>query len=191
MPMPQERRYSYADMLEWDEDVRYELYDGVPVALAAPAMIHQEIAGEIYTQLRSYLDGKKCRAYFAPVDVRLFEGADDSPEDVDIVVQPDLLVVCDPSKIDRRGVRGAPDLVVEILSDSSLRIDRLIKLGLYQRAGVKEYWIVDPDMQLVLVYALQDGTYQAAEPYNIQARVPVGVLDGCEIDLSVVFPAGK
>ena len=118
-PLPAEKRYTYADLLDWDSSVRYELYDSQPVALASPSDVHQEVSGELFVQLHDYLRGKRCKVYSAPFDVRPFEGQEDRPEDVDTVVQPDLLVVCDPEKVDRRGVHGTPDLVVEILSESS------------------------------------------------------------------------
>lgn len=187
-PMPQEQHYTYADLLEWDDDVRYELYSGIPMALASPSDIHQRISGEIYLQLGNYLRGKKCRAYYAPLDVRLFEEDGDHPKDVDTVVQPDLMVVCDQNKVDRHGVHGAPDLVIEIISNSSRRLDRLTKLNLYQRAGVREYWIVDPDAYVVSVYTLKDGVYRTAAAYGADSSIRVGVLDDCTIDLSMVFP---
>lgn len=187
-PMPQEQHYTYADLLEWDDDVRYELYSGIPMALASPSDIHQRISGEIYLQLGNYLRGKKCRAYYAPLDVRLFEEDGSRPEDVDTVVQPDLMVVCDQNKVDRHGIHGAPDLVIEIISNSSRRLDRLTKLNLYQRAGVREYWIVDPDACVVSVYTLKDSVYRAAAAYGADSSVRVGVLDDCTIDLSTVFP---
>ena len=187
-PLPQEQHYTFADLLEWDEDIRYELYSGIPMALASPTDIHQSILGELYLQLGNYLKGKKCKAYFAPFDVRLFEKKEDCPENVDTVVQPDLMVVCDPGKVDRHGIHGAPDLVIEIISNSSRRLDRLTKLNLYQRAGVREYWIVDPDTCVVFVYTLKDGVYRAAAAYGSGSSVPVGILDDCTIDLSTVFP---
>jgi len=187
-PLPQEQRYTYADVLEWDDDVRYELYSGVPVALASPSDVHQKISVALSAQLYNYLVGKKCDVFTAPFDVRLFEKADDRPEDVDMVLQPDLMIVCDQSKVDRHGVHGAPDLVIEILSNSSRRLDRLTKLNLYQRAGVQEYWIVDPTIRIVSVYTLKDGAYQTAAVYGADSSVPVGVLDNCTVDLSMVFP---
>ena len=186
-PLAQELRYTYADLLEWDEDIRYELYDGIPMAMASPTRAHQEIAGELYLQFGNYLRGKKCRAYFAPFDVRLFEREGDRPENVHDVVQPDLMVICDRNKVDRRGVRGAPDLVIEILSDSTRRLDKLIKFDRYQRAGVQEYWIVDPRDRTVLVHVLKDGVYQT-DTYSEGSTIPVSVLEGCTIDLSTVFP---
>lgn len=188
MALPQECRYTYEDLLEWEDGIRYELYDGVPVAMSSPSDVHQEISVALSAQLYNYLRGKKCRVYYAPFDVRLFERTGDRPENVDTVVQPDLMVVCDRNKVDRHGVRGAPDLVIEILSDSTRRLDRLTKLKLYQEAGVREYWIVDPVSRTVAVYTLEEGAYHGAEAYSSDAVVPVGVLEDCQIDLSAVFP---
>lgn len=185
--LPQEYQYTYADLLEWDDGVRYELYSGIPMALASPSDRHQVISGELFAQLHAYLRGKPCRAYYAPLDVRLFEKEGDRPEDVDVVLQPDLMVVCDQNKVDRHGVHGAPDLVIEIISASSRRLDRLTKLNLYQGAGVREYWIVDPVSRTVSVYVRKNGAYQAPVMYGSGVSVPVSVLDGCQIDLSTVF----
>ena len=186
-PLPQERWYSYADLLAWDEDIRYELYDGLPMAMASPTDVHQEISGELHWQLENYLRGKPCRVYYSPLDVRLFERDGDRPEDVYTVVQPDLMVVCDRGKVDRHGVHGAPDLVIEILSESTRRLDRLIKFDLYQRAGVREYWIVDPVSKSVQVFVLEDGRYSAKDFGSAEEKVRVNVLEDCEIDLSQVF----
>jgi len=186
-PLPQEKRYTYADLLAWNDGTRYELYDGQPVALASPSDTHQRISMALSVQLGSYLMEKKCSVFAAPFDVRLFEEADDHPEDVDMVLQPDLMIVCDQSKVDQHGVHGAPDFVIEILSSGTARYDRLVKFNLYQRAGVREYWIVDPAARMVSVYTLTDGQYRAAA-YGADSSVPVGVLDDCTIDLSTVFP---
>ena len=186
-PLPQEQRYSYADLLAWDDNTRYELYSGQPVALASPTDIHQTICMEISRQLANYLVGKRCKVFSAPFDVRPFEEHGDSPEDVNTVLQPDIMVVCDSDKIDRRGVHGAPDLIIEILSPSSARYDKLVKFNLYQRAGVREYWIVDASSKSVQVFTLKDGYYRAAA-YGADSSVRVGILDDCTIDLSTVFP---
>ena len=188
--LPQEQRYSYADLLTWDDNVRYELYDGHPVALASPSDIHQESLSALHYQFYDYLKGKQCKVYLAPFDVRLFEEHGDSPEDVDTVLQPDLTVVCDKSKVDRHGIHGAPDLVIEILSQLSVRYDRVVKFSLYQRAGVQEYWIVDPVTRTVCVHTLEDNAYHAATVYSSDLSVPVGILDNCNIDLSTVFGEG-
>ena len=187
MALPQERRYTYADLLSWDDDTRYELYDGVPVALASPSFEHQVISGEIYRQLANYALGKPCNVVAAPIDVRLFEQDGDAPEDVDIVVQPDLLAVCDKNKIDRRGVHGAPDLVIEILSDTTRRNDQLVKYRWYQKAGVREYWIVDPVERIVLIHTLEDGQYSSPNAYGAASTAPVGITEDGTVDLSLVF----
>lgn len=186
-PLPQEKRYSYADLLSWNDSTRYELYDGQPVALASPSDVHQRILGEFYLQFGSYLKGKKCKAYLSPFDVRLFETQETGPENVDTVVQPDLMVICDQSKVDRRGIHGAPDLVIEILSPATAHYDKLVKFNLYQMAGVKEYWLADPVTRTVCVYTLEDGSYHAATVYSADLSVPVGILDDCRIELSEVF----
>ena len=185
--LPQEQRYTYEDLLNWDDGIRYELYDGQPVALASPSDVHQEISMELATQFHTYLKGKRCKVYAAPFDVRLFEASGDGPEEVEYVLQPDLTVVCDPEKVDPRGVHGAPDLVVEILSPSTAQFDKLWKFNLYQKAGVREYWIVDPKDRMVSVFTLADGKYCAAA-YGADASVPVSVLEGCVIEMSAVFP---
>ena len=189
MPLPQYAKYSYADLLAWPDDVRYELYDGFPVALASPSRRHQDISGELFGQLRDFLKGKPCRVYAAPLDVRPFESAADRPDDVHIVLQPDLIVVCDHDKLDDRGVRGAPDLIIEIMSEGTQLYDRQIKRGLYENAGVREYWLVDPARQTVQVCELSFGKYQVSNTYEASASVPVRVLPGCVIDLQAVFEA--
>lgn len=186
--MPQENRYTFADLLQWDDNVRYELYSGVPVALASPSDAHQDISREIYFQLKSYSRGKQCKAYYAPFDVRLFEEDGESPEDVDFVLQPDLMVVCDRNKVDRHGIHRAPDLVVEVLSPATARYDKIIKLSLYQRAGVPEYWIADPVSRSASVYTLKNGVHQSPTVCGSDASIPVGALDACQVDLSTVFP---
>ena len=188
MALPREERYTYADYLEWDEKERVELIDGAPLMMAPPSRKHQEISGEIYRQLANLLRGKGCRVYAAPFGVRLFERAEDGPEDVDTVVEPDIAVICDPAKLDKYGCRGAPDMVVEILSPSTQRQDRFTKFSLYQRAGVREYWIVDPENKFVQSFWLEDGRYAVKEFGAAGDKMRVNVLEDCVIDLSEVFP---
>ena len=185
----QEPRYTYADLLDWPEDVRYELYNGFPVALASPSRRHQEISGALFLQLGNFLNGKPCRVYAAPLDVRPFASNADAPSEVRTVLQPDLMVVCDRDKLDDRGIRGAPDLVVEITSKNTKLYDRKIKMSLYESAGVREYWLIDPDNKTLEIYTLQDGSYQSGREYAATAKAPVGVLPGCVIDLQAVFAA--
>lgn len=188
MPMPQENRYTYADLMTWDEGERWELIDGYPMMMSSPAPRHSDVSGEIYRQIANYLLGKKCKAYHSNVDVRLFEAEGDRPEDVTTVVIPDVMIVCDLSKLDRVGYKGAPDMVVEVLSPSSLRHDRITKFNLYLRAGVREYWLVDPDNKSVQVFLLEDGRYIAKDLGAGKDKIKVNILDDCTIDLSLVFP---
>lgn len=189
MAFPAEKtRYTLADCLTWDENERIEIIEGKAFMMAAPSRIHQKISGELFRQLANYLEGKKCEVSPAPFGVRLFEQDGDRPEDVDTVVEPDISVICDRSKLDKYGCKGAPDLIAEILSPSSLRHDRLVKLNLYQRAGVLEYWIVDPENRSVMVF-LPDGSgsLRLHEDYGREDLAKVNVLDGCFIELNKVF----
>ena len=188
MPLPKENRYTLADALTWDEQEHIELIEGTPVMMAPPSRIHQEVAAELTRQIGNYLDGKKCRVYPAPFAVRLFEKDGDRPEDVDTLVEPDLSVVCDPGKLDDMGCKGAPDLIIEILSPSTQRHDRLTKYNLYERAGVTEYWIVSPEERTVQVSLLSGGRYRMAELYTSQDIAKVHVLEGCFVELAKVFP---
>ena len=176
-----EKRYTYADYLQWPDDTRYELIDGEVFRLApTPLIEHQEVAGEVYCQLRNQLDGKPCRPYIAPVDVRL-PRKDEADAAIDTVVQPDVLVVCDPSKIDRRGVRGAPDWLLEVLSPSTAAHDQIAKLRTYERAGVREYWLVHPGDRTLTVYVLETGQYGRPDIYELKDATPIGVLPGVAI----------
>ncbi len=189
MALPAEKaRYTFADVLTWDENERAEIIDGEPVMMAPPSRAHQEISGELFRQLANFLEGKKCRVYAAPFAVRLFEKDGEVPEDVDTMVEPDISIVCDRDKLDKHGCKGAPDMVVEILSPSTQRHDRLVKLDLYQRAGVREYWIVDPDSSTVQVFLQNGNSLQLHEVYDQEGVAKVKVLDGCFIELSKVFP---
>ena len=190
MALPAEKtHFTYSDYLEWDGPERFELIEGVPYLMASPSDVHQEIVVELSRQLANFLFGKKCRLFTAPFDVRLFERNGESPDDVDTIVQPDLLVVCDSTKIDRKGVHGAPDLVIEVLSPGTARHDRLIKLNQYQAAGVREYWLVSPEEQTVQVSLLDGGILRPTEVYNRDGIAKVITLDGCFIELEKVFRA--
>lgn len=189
MALPAEkRRYTFADALEWEEGEQAEIIDGEVLLFSTPSSRHQDISVELTRQFANYLEGKQCKVYHAPFGVRLFEQDGDTPEDVDTVVQPDLSVVCDRGKIDKYGCKGAPDMVLEILSPSTQRHDRLVKLNLYQRAGVREYWIVNPEDQTVQVMLLdKSGVLQLHEVYGREDVAKVNVLEGCFIELSKVF----
>lgn len=184
MQLQKDRKYTYADYATWDDEYRYELIDGTPYLMSpAPTPLHQEISAGFLAQLWTYLKGKTCKVYAAPFDVRLHADEED-----DTVVQPDLSVICDPQKIDDKGCKGAPDMVIEILSPSTFRHDQATKFNLYREAGVREYWVVSPEGRSVQVYLLQEGEY-VARAFTDADAVSVGVLDGCTINLSEVFPA--
>lgn len=190
MALPAEKtRYTFADVLSWDEEERIEIIDGEAFMMATPSRIHQEISGELFRQLANFLEGKQCRVYPAPFGVRLFARDGDGPEDVDTLVEPDISVVCDRSKLDQHGCKGAPEMVIEILSPSTLRHDRLVKLNLYDQAGVLEYWIVDPQNRAVQVFRRDGGAaLRICEEYGHTQVAKVSVLDGCFLELSKVFP---
>jgi Uma2 family endonuclease len=183
MPLTKENeRYTYADYSTWNDGGRWELIDGIAYAMApAPGSGHQGISVRLSWQLQSFLNGKPCRLFTAPFDVRL-----NATDEDDTVVLPDLSVICDRNKIDDKGCKGAPDLVIEILSPSSARMDKLLKYNKYQQAGVREYWIIDPDTATVQVSILENGRYYTTV-YGEEDAAPVAVLPGCEIILKDVF----
>jgi Uma2 family endonuclease len=186
MALPQVKEgvhYTYADYLEWDEDFRAELFDGKLVVKDHPLTIHQQVCGGFLFQIASFLKGKKCKVYPGPFGVRLFPKEDRSD---DTVFEPDIVVICDQEKLDERGCNGPPDLVIEILSPSTASYDCIYKLRKYEKARVREYWIVAPETKAVVVYVLEDGRY-AVTGYEEPEKVPVSVLEGCVIDLQAVF----
>ncbi len=173
--------YCYRDYLTWPDDGRYELIDGVAYAMApAPDLPHQDIVGEVYFQLRQALKGKPCRAFIAPLDVRLPKH-NEVDEHIDTVVQPDVLVVCDADKLDRRGVRGAPDWILEVLSPFTAGHDQIKKRQLYERHGVKEYWLVHPVDRVLTIYRLVNNEFGKPELYELQGGTPIAVLDNLMI----------
>lgn len=188
MALPAEQtRYTFADVLSWEENDRVELIDGEAYMMAPPSRIHQKISGEIFRQLANFLIGKNCEVYPAPFGVRLFEKDGDRPKDVDTIVEPDISVICDKNKLDKYGCKGAPDLIIEILSPSTQRHDRFVKLNLYLWAGVREYWIVEPETRTVQVYMLENGILHPSAFYGPGDIAKVNVLEGCFIELCKVF----
>ena len=180
--------YTYGDYSKWPDGERWELIDGVPYNMSpAPSRSHQKILGEFFKQIAVYLTGKTCEVYIAPFDVLLPRG-DEIDEQIDTVVQPDLVVVCDRKKLDERGCKGAPDLVVEVLSPGTAGKDMKTKLFLYERVGVKEYWIADPSNKTVQVYQLETGgRFGRPDIYTDNDQVQTGLFSDLEINLSSVF----
>lgn len=193
MEQPIEKEYyTFADCLTWNESDRIEIIYGEAYMMSPPMRIHQDVLVELLSQIRTFLKNKPCKVYPAPFGVRLFEESGDKPEDVDTIVEPDITVVCDHKKLDDYGCKGAPDFIIEILSPSNKRHDKITKLNLYERAGVREYWIVDPQDQTVVVYLLnENNSLKATELYTAKDIAKVTVLNGCEIDLSKVFPKSE
>jgi len=183
-----ESEYTYEDYLNWPNDERWELINGIAYDMApAPSRTHQKISRELLTIFNTFLSGKKCEVYNAPFDVRLPE-SNESDNEIITVVQPDILVVCDKSKLDDKGCRGVPDLIIEILSPSTIHKDMREKFFLYERVKVKEYWIVHPEDKTVMVFMLeQDAKYRKPDIYFDEDKIRVGILDGFEVDLKSVF----
>ncbi|WP_018132221.1 Uma2 family endonuclease [Effusibacillus pohliae] len=178
---------NYAEYLQTGEGERWEIIGGVPYNMTpAPSTEHQRIVGRLHTEFSVYLRGKKCESFVAPFDVRLF-GDGKTDHEIENVVQPDLVIVCDPTKLDDRGCNGTPDLVVEVLSPATARKDRNQKLKLYRKAGVKEYWIVDPFHKTVEVYQFERNVFAEPETYGEHERVKVGIFEDLEINLEDIF----
>lgn len=182
--------YSYADYLRWHVQERLELIKGSIFKMApAPMRYHQELSGALFGEFRAYLKGKTCRVFHAPFDVRLPKNAAERRDDqIETVVQPDLVVVCDRSKLDRRGCLGAPDLVIEILSPSTAAKDVKDKFALYQETGVREYWIVHPEEAIVEVFRLNEqGKYVLEKIATRTDSVTVGIFEDFTLDLREIF----
>jgi Uma2 family endonuclease len=175
------QRYTYADYCTWPEDARYELIDGVAYLMApAPSVDHQTAVFEIGRQVANSLEGHPCRVLVAPLDVLLPRPAQGEAE-TETVVQPDVLVVCDPAKVGPKGIRGAPDWVLEVLSPASAGHDQTVKLAAYERAGVPEYWLVHPMDRVLTIYRLEGAAYGRPQVAELVGKTPVGVLPGIEV----------
>jgi len=186
-------RYSYADYLSWTDDKMRELLNGIVYTFAAPFRNHAEFTSGFLIKAGSFIQRKKgkCKIYTAPFDVRLPLNGRTEDDKIYNVVQPDICVVCDSSKLDERGCIGAPDLIVEVISPSTAKKDLYEKFNLYEDAGVREYWVVYPKDKAVTVFILQeDGKYDSGTTYQIideKVRVPVHTLKGLIIDLDELF----
>ena len=172
------KEYTVADWETLPEQPRYELIDGVLYMQARPSVNHQTVSREIMRQLSNYLLGKKCQA-LAETSLRL-------KKKENTVFIPDISVVCDPTKITENYIIGAPDLIIEILSPSTARNDRILKLNRYRKAEVREYWIVDPVHHTVEVFYWEE-TQQPGQYYRTDT-IKVAVLEDCVVDLTLVFP---
>ena len=174
-----DRLYTVEDYHSWDEDFRAELYEGTLIVLERPTPRHQSILMEISGQLWQFLKGKTCKLYPAPFAVQPFDNEQ-------TLFEPDITVVCDKTKIIGRTHIGGPDFIVEILSPSTARRDKKLKYYKYEKAGVREYWIVDPERNLLEANRLVNNKY-ILTIYDETDKAPVSVLDGFEIDLADVL----
>ena len=166
----------------------WELIEGVPYNMTpAPSIEHQRISGEFFRQISNFLFDKDCEVFSAPFDVRLPEG-DEGDDEIITVVQPDISVICETGKLDNRGCRGTPDFIIEIISPATAGKDQIQKVALYEKHGVKEYWLVHPGDRLITV-RLRDneGRYGIPQIREAKGVLAVQTLPGLEIDLDAVF----
>ena len=185
------KRYTYAEYLTWMDDARRELFDGfIKLMTPAPSSRHQELSTNLVSICWNFLRNKPCKIYHAPSDVRFPNNAKSQDDrQVYTVLQPDLYIVCDLSKIDARGCLGAPDLVIEIISPKNSKRDLKDKFEIYQEYGVREYWIVSPNDETVNVFVLdQSGKFQFVGIYAEDDKIPVNIFNGdLKVDLTEVF----
>ena len=182
------KRYTYADYLTWFDDKRRELIDGFINFMTGPLRKHQKASGILFNRIFNLLKNKKCEIYSAPFDVRLPINGETKDGKIYNVVQPDLVVVCDPNKLDEKGCLGAPDLIVEILSPSTSKKDLKDKYQLYEKSGVKEYWVAYPDHKHINIFILnKKNKYELKGMYFEGDKISPSMFPELEIDISEVF----
>ena len=191
------KRYSYADYLTWTDNKMREIIDGIVYAFSSPTRKHATAVRTLIVRAFNFIEKRKkkrkakCEIYTAPFDVRLPVNGETDDDKIYNVLLPDICVICDPSKLEKGGCLGAPDLVVEVLSPSTKNMDLNRKFKLYERAGVKEYWVVDPINDAVTAFILQeDGKYDEGTLYETcrgATHVPVKMLEGLVIELKELF----
>lgn len=188
MPLPDGRKkYTYADYLTWPEEQRYEIIDGVPYMQAAPTWQHQLICMELSRQFANFLQDKSCMVFTAPFDLRIPE-EDEKDEETINVLQPDIVVICEKEGLKGTGYYGIPTLIIEISSPSTAKQDKVFKFNKYEKAGVKEYWIVEPEGKFLSAFTLQDNKrYGRPETYTEEDKIKVSVLPGLVVNLAPVF----
>jgi Uma2 family endonuclease len=185
--LEENRHFTYADYLEWEGPERYQLINGEAFMMSSPTVEHQAISGELFRQFANFLHGKPCRVFAAPLDVRPFPQEDLGD---DTVVQPDILVVCDSSKLGKGSVNGPPDLVIEIVSPSNTLQELFAKFQVYLNAGVREYWMIEPEQKTVQVHVLENGHY-ISSICTKDAVIPVTILPPLSIDLKTIWGEGS
>lgn len=179
--LAQANNYTEDDYYNLPKDARAELIDGQFYDMSAPSRKHQEISAELLTAIRQYIKSKggSCKAYAAPFAVKPFEN------DATTIVEPDISVICDYDKLTDRGCTGAPDWIIEIISPGNPEHDYIYKLQLYATAGVREYWIVDPQKERIFVYRLEKTEFEV-EAYSFHDIVKANIYDDLRIDFSEI-----
>jgi Uma2 family endonuclease len=177
--------FTFANYMSWPETERWQLLDGVAYAMAPPNWAHQSVVFELARQLGNALHGKRCQARSAPVGVRLPK-RHEADDEVRTVFEPDILVVCDPSKIDAKGVRGAPDVIIEVLSPSTASFDQINKRIAYEQAGVRELWLVDVANGLLTIYRHNDVQFDPPDIVRATGLVTLQALESLSLDLNFI-----
>jgi len=185
------QHYSYADYRTWLDDKVREIINGIVRLMPyAATRTHAKVSSNIFYGLMMHIKKRrgKCEVYHAPFDVRLFKNGETADDKIDTVVQPDICVICDLSKLDERGCLGAPDLVVEIQSPSTAKYDLTDKFLAYETSGVREYWVVFPKTNSIKIFHLQEnGKFDKEEVFTLENTIHSKVLEGFELDLKEVF----
>jgi Uma2 family endonuclease len=185
------KTYTYADYLTWQFEQAVELIKGKIAKMSAPSRRHQKISWRLSGKFYEYFKNNPCEAYTAPFDVRLSNKAKSAKANKDIftVVQPDICVICDKSKLDDAGCLGAPDLIVEILSPGNSTKEMKIKKELYAESGVQEYWIVDPERETLTRFMLQteDESYGLAQIFTNVETMTGNIFPDMELNLKALF----
>jgi len=181
------KKHTYADYITWPENERWEIFDGVPYMQSAPKWQHQSISSELHRQISNYLIGKPCRVFASPFDLCLAEYTENDDE-ISNIIQPDIVIVCDETKLRKTGYFGVPTMIIEISSPSTARQDRVVKFNKYEKASVQEYWIVEPDGKYINVFTLQENKrYGRPEAYTEDDKVQLSVFPDFTINLKPVF----
>jgi len=184
----QDKKFTYADYLTWGNEERWELINGEAWDMSpAPATKHQKVSLALTLEMGSILKGKPCDLFVAPFDVRFVKDNQQDDQDIFITLQPDLSVICDKSKIDKKGCLGSPDLIVEILSPSTGYKDETQKLTIYEQYGVKEYWIVNPDRKTIQVFLHNGKDFDKPSYYKGNDVISSLVLKDFQISLDDIF----
>lgn len=190
-----DENWTYGDYRRWPDDERWELIEGVAYLMAAPSVSHQRMVLHLARLFMDFLEGKPCEVFVAPLDVLSFASGEENEDDCSTVVQPDLLVLCNKSGLNAKNLHGLPELVVEVLSPSSSRKDQHEKFSLYEKRGVKEYWVVDAEAEWICLYvrSAKGKLVEAGLRSRTGERSPLAsvLLPGFYVDYGKLFLRGE